>query len=710
MQSETTINTARPLSTVIQSTIEPSLFKRYITSSQISEDIRISYGKYDIPSFLQCSHKYIKSLRLMITLVSKGLERPGIDSLCSVAKSYRDLDIASRNLQSLDEMDEEIINQYDGASFAEKESIVRRRRVQSRIGQGIDTLKSKASVGLQYQEIHDSVIQSIRDEIAKCFDTASVIEVEYRNVTFQDKKLTFQSIIDTCDKKEVSLDGHSTNIIPMTLKLPTVTAKACRIIEEFNSLNAKIEPLNVSISYIPHELEAFNHAAKNVYPSSVLKLIRDYKSLSQSFSNLDKKIKLLHEELIEKRWEHVFDDLCAEAENLMDQLSHSHKLQNSKVKYLSSLLDYLGHVIQNGLIKDGKYFHKHDNLVAQFYRIEGSASTISVETKTIKRPEKHKSSIGENFIQSLKLRPIMVEGTPISVRKTSANINCIADMKAKDKSQIKKSSRVMIDKLMKELRIPVDEEEDKENKIPSNMDKDNNTKTPKNKTPSRNSQAGTPNPFVTPTILKKQRRRSRLPQLTPTEKLQKYVPLPVVNHIMEPSLAKLVTISPSVDGTTNYSLDSYFSTPSRKQTPRARKSRIPLPTRTESRLSIAHSRSDMSINRHGSVSSTDWPEFSPQRISSYHRPASRLEILGMSISSKHGTRSPSISSGSDTLSSLRPHTAMCNLRGSRLRSPSCESNYGQKAIKRARSSLRFSGSPYGSIQGGTSRSVSCNDF
>ncbi|VEU23426.1 DEKNAAC104482 [Brettanomyces naardenensis] len=604
-----------------------------------------------------------------------------MDKLEWISRDYEEINVAYFNLESLDALTESILNILESSSenidkLLDKVSRICEYTIKAK--KCVYTLQTAAAIAIQYHEISDVIMLSIETEISDGLEEAAKIKDLSSSFALDTHKVTFQDILHQAkDDKRICLQ----NSYSKDLEMPLSNRKLNEVVDQFLALSMKVDPINASISYIPQELELFSSLAKQRYPSSVLELIEKYESLVLKFSQLDMEMTSLEEELIGERWKHVFDCLGEEIEDILAHIDGQAKegKEENELNSAKNILDYLSRILVEKLIKDDSYRRRYDRFVNRVCEVDDSevhGKDVKIGPTSDKPPKVFK---GQNFINSLDIKPIMVEGPPISIRKPRSTKDFVLSMNKDERSRLRKDSKVVIDKLLKELDTPAD---NKENESCSDPEQDlievqsfyprmsafSSTRTPmrvKNVFDS-------PNPFVTPSI--KANRRSRLPMKTPTEKPMRYVPLPVTS--IEPRLAKLLSLDRLPVESTLLS---------------SKASRIPLPMRPQSRVSIRRSDSRLSVRSDSGQGSAG-------------RPPSRLEELGLSISSRNGTRSPSVNNTPCNSLKVRPRTALGSMSAIKPNTPS----YAE--LNPLSMKIRGKGSKGKASSTQRYRSVSCNDF
>lgn len=530
---------------------------------------------------------YVDQLLHSFELIHREIKQADEAHFELIAPLHRDISMAYANVEALDGLMEEALQVLESepeSGDLDKVSTV--CETSSKAKKQLYPLKRMSDIATQYMEIKATIMETIDKEVSLCLDEATALKADETLMKPKHRKVSFEELHD--------------------LRLPSMDSHETELLERFAALRRKAEPLKVSITYIPHALDLFSSIAKAQYPECVRQLLQSYTVLVEKYSELDSLVKTIQDRAVIGRWNQVFDGLRQQVSELFAQLPDKAKLSHATL-----ILEHMGRIISEELGNEQPYVHQYDALVQQLGQVMagkrrprsmGQRRVVSMGT----RP-------GESIIASLDMRPVMIESNPVSVRVPRKSKDLIETMDDSERTELQKSSRGIIDRLMDELNVPVvktDVKADPEDAMDATVSKPQLSRPTRTPLRERND-----NPFTTPSI----RTKSKLPQRTPVcDRQIKYVPLPVTCLDMEMSKLRVAETTPP------------------------RKSRIPLPIRPESRLSIQRSESRMGSrceSRTGSI-----------------RPPSRLQALGKRISSRNGTRSPSIDS--DYSLERRPRSAM----------------------------------------------------
>ncbi|KAF6009986.1 hypothetical protein HII12_003532 [Brettanomyces bruxellensis] len=700
-----TINKALPLSGIIQNAVKQSEYCEKVNEVSIRRRIIQFDAAYGI---FERAQDYLRKIIKALEPIARDVQGANIGQLQWISEGYQQLSIISYNLEvfadASDLVSELKQEKHDHQETRILNTLPKIAEQVNRARKCTEVLINTSSIAMQYKEINHSIMESINKEIEESLKDVSKLNTRYTKCQFDDVSICFHDLVSATDK----LPQYGNGRYSRGLHIPLLDKETRLLTEDFACLCFKAEPISASITYIPQQLESFNRLSGKAYPSCTIELIRKYQGLVKMYINLDDQISSLWDRLIGARWQHIFQGLLDEANNLLTRMENTVIVEGSKMRYVNSILEYLSKILQGGFVKDKALGEKYDSLVARVAgkevnnRDDGrddselSASPNSstrdkgnVENASSKRLSEFK---GQNFIRSLDIKPVMISGPPISVRRPCSSKDLVNSLGANEKAKLKIDSKKVIARLMGELQLPPEDGTNKENMGPTSVasrvrkyeDKSVSTPLRSIRLPE------TPNPFVTPSI-KNKPRKSRLPRRTPSDKKT------TKSMIRSSSQITPINERPKKKASLSHGLNEFDVLP--EEADISRKSRIPLPLRPESRISIRKSTLGNSTTGDRRIHS----------MGSYDRPSSRLEKLGTKLSSKNGTPSPVI--GTKRLHSFsvaRPRTALCNDLDTRQKSPPTYNLLDTSHLKvRAKTSLRGS-----NMQGANSniRTVSCDQL
>ncbi|QPG76256.1 hypothetical protein FOA43_003642 [Brettanomyces nanus] len=412
---------------------------------------------YDsLSTFLKHIEDYVRLLSDTLQQVVQNIDTVSTQNMVMwVSKGYEEINIVCFNLETINQLTDSILRILDTSTdnidfLLSTVSSICEFTVDA--NKSIQILKAIATIGIRYNEISNSIMSSIEAEIATGFEEVLQLKTQMDVFIKEDGyKITLNQILSQ------QAHTYKEGVGSSDMKLPLFDKDVAATVKQFIRLLTRMDPISVSLSYIPQELKMFNAISKEKYPSCVLELVGTYRKLIRDFTVLESEISELQDQIIGSRWKHIFDSLAEEFEGILEG-SHS----KEQLNYANFILEYLCLILADGVIKDDDYNNRYDSLVAALSesapsknRSVSTSSTSSSDSSTGRRMFK-----GQKFINSLDLKPVMIEGTPMSIRHPRECKDFIGSLSNIDKTQLRRDSKDVVDQLMKELGVHA---EDKEN-------------------------------------------------------------------------------------------------------------------------------------------------------------------------------------------------------------------------------------------------------
>ncbi|KAG7811249.1 hypothetical protein KL924_001915 [Ogataea haglerorum] len=413
-------------------------------------------------------------------------------------------------------------------------------------------------VATRFTELDKQVLGSISDEIADCFKDLRTLE-----------EMLLTSPVKKPPKLELEeINAKMTQSENFKLRMPTFTSLDERLLGLYQQLEGRIDPIQAAVLIVPQILESYGEVAMQKNPGSIMHLISKYEGLVQEVHELRSALKQILHELVDRRWEHIFQSLVKEVsqalEDLEDEMAVKHCLGTSSVRELETIGQSLGilkRATGERLITDQGMIERKKEMEAQYLKLQEQhfESRRSSPSPSIpSTPAKSKGSL----LDALQLKPVLIEYNPTSAKKQSPLKFEILEDDESDVSFRTASTNSVLRRLMSEAEDKENEtsrdtgEEDLAEKVQRLDIKDRSPRGMRSLSPS--------DPFITPNA--KLHRPSVQKQAERT-KLLKYIPLPVpLPTTRDETLRR--QIEPSKSPVT----------------------RIPLPVRPESRQSLLNSK------------------------------------------------------------------------------------------------------------------------
>jgi hypothetical protein len=544
----------------------------------------------------------------------------------------------------------------------------------------------------QYLELEEEVLQSVQAELNYCVGKLEEIN-ENKNMVLELGSLKEMSLDDLKEKRK------ETNLMSSNIKhdgFILFSSIDAQIYESYSTLYESLLPISESLKIIPYALDSLHQNAKEYYSDLVLSTLAKYEDITDKYHKYRKDLQQFRKDYVITRNR----DICERVFGLVDE-------ENADTETIEDVVH---------LIKPIENFYGIDNeYLCRLRAIESKISSIQLEEnppKTPVRPKintnKSKRSFSNPLADSLNMKPILS-----SAKSERHEIKIFETPRHIDEKLFSKENMMIVEKIKSEIQQALSDSKAQSSVSATPMSDDSfssSTSTPdilraKNIFDS-------PDPFITPNSRCYQKARSFIstplttPRVTPT---RKFVMLPIDEDpslsyqkgmglssmkdrelydttkqpLLRYELSTVIKADTTIDidaDICNLSEVSDKDTVSPSQIPLrspniksnmpspVAASRIPLPRRPESRLSMIRSASRLQVSRQESVSRAS------NRDAPMSRPDSRLENLAISISAKLGTTSPAIPkhvmarpSSVMTQREMRPYertTQLGRLRGS----------------------------------------------
>lgn len=183
-------------------------------------------------------------------------------------------------------------------------------------------LKRKIDIAINYQEINDNIIGSLRQEIESCADEfRQLLQARLSSPKRHLPKFNLESI--TARMKINDLTNPSTpsfSLSTRSLRLPTFNDADEELYNAYLSLESRILPLKVSMDFLPMKIEEFKHASASVFPLAVEEVERAFNLLVETWTYLQHELDKLRHDSVESRWVEIFTYLILEISFKCDEL------------------------------------------------------------------------------------------------------------------------------------------------------------------------------------------------------------------------------------------------------------------------------------------------------------------------------------------------------------------------------------------------------
>lgn len=176
-------------------------------------------------------------------------------------------------------------------------------------------MKKKTDISINYMELNDSTITTLNNEITDCIRMFSKL---------QDATLSSpQQTINTFNLQEIV---HKMQINKESMRsmksiiLPTFNDQDESIYHEYSSLESKLEPLKVSINFLPLRIEEFLNLCGDSFPDAIFVINEKFGKLIDNWDSLIMGLEKFKVHTIDPKWDKIFSFLISEIEKIIDSL------------------------------------------------------------------------------------------------------------------------------------------------------------------------------------------------------------------------------------------------------------------------------------------------------------------------------------------------------------------------------------------------------
>lgn len=522
-------------------------------------------------------------------------------------------------------------------------------------------IKTCLSILNHYTEIENEVLASIDSEIMFCIEQLEQM-IEKKN------QLKIEDQISHCTVKDFKKKINELNMISSRkyngfMIFSTIDGQ---VFELYTKLHQSVSHISESLNLIPIALEDFYNTAKTYYKALVLETITNYENIVSKFSEYRKGLKTFKSEYVTRR----NNLICEKIFKLVDINDES-----TSIELLQDIINILRPI--------GNYYGLSEQHLIEIEHIESIINRTKQQENIIQTPlpkNKSNSKLKRSFSNPLGvslMKPILNN----NFKEEDNKIKIFETPKCVDEIIFSKDNIDIVERIKLDVRFSNTKESLIQN-TPSSEDSFASSGSSPDTMRVKNI-FDSPDPFITPNSRNFHRSRlaistpSTTPRITPTKK---YVMLPIDEEpntrntnkligrdipkpLLQFELSTVVNMESISDTENDYDNDisnassEFIDSPPNKiipttiqnnnspNSPQISRSRIPLPVRPESRLSMLRS-----------VSRLENPQPNFEKNTPIRRPDSRLENLATNISSRLGTNSP-VFSTTNTLKA-RPVTVM----------------------------------------------------
>ncbi|KAI5954242.1 KAR9 [Candida jiufengensis] len=181
-------------------------------------------------------------------------------------------------------------------------------------------LKKNLDISINYHELIELVIRSLRIEIEDCIKLIEKLK-DY-NLSSPRKVLPKYNLNDIVTKMKINDFNNSHTFSIKSIKLPTFNDLDEKIYEEYQLIESKVLPLKVSLDIVPQKVEEFNMICSHSSSFQVSRefVLQSYESMLDKWRILTSQLQKLKYEKIDSKWNDIFSYLTKQIEQECDDL------------------------------------------------------------------------------------------------------------------------------------------------------------------------------------------------------------------------------------------------------------------------------------------------------------------------------------------------------------------------------------------------------
>lgn len=187
--------------------------------------------------------------------------------------------------------------------------------------------KRKVDISINYKELTDITIQSLNKEVEDCLKLFIQLQ-DYKLIPNNIPKFNLEEVIS-----KMKINKISNNFTMKSINLPTFNDLDNSMYQNYTNLEFKIEPLRVSIDFLPLRIQEFKSICskgKQPFPNLLEEIDNLYDSLISKWEYLMNEIKVFKVELIDFKWNEIFIYLIEEIVKIINNLLEEFSQNPSK--------------------------------------------------------------------------------------------------------------------------------------------------------------------------------------------------------------------------------------------------------------------------------------------------------------------------------------------------------------------------------------------
>ncbi|WEJ92871.1 karyogamy protein kar9 [Yamadazyma tenuis] len=174
-------------------------------------------------------------------------------------------------------------------------------------------IKRKTEISINYKELEETTMWTLNNEIEECLKMfLKLKDLRALSPSTQHKSLSLPEIL-----QRMQTDG-SRGL--RSVSLPTSSEVDESINTEFGNLESRLEPLKVSINFLPLRIEEFERMSSSWFPEAIATIHQSQTKLMSRWYYFLGDLQQFKKETIDAKWNTIFEFLISRASEIIDGL------------------------------------------------------------------------------------------------------------------------------------------------------------------------------------------------------------------------------------------------------------------------------------------------------------------------------------------------------------------------------------------------------
>lgn len=172
----------------------------------------------------------------------------------------------------------------------------------------------KIDLAINYKEITENIIKSLRTEVKACAETfRKISELKLSSPKRHLPKFDLMKVTSRMKINDLSsTTSPVSNFSMKSIRLPTFCEHDEQLYQEYLLLDEKVKPLKVSLEFLPIKVDEFIQTSRGIFPHAASQIKEIYDNLIESWTHLTIELGILKKESLDTRWNEIFKYLITE--------------------------------------------------------------------------------------------------------------------------------------------------------------------------------------------------------------------------------------------------------------------------------------------------------------------------------------------------------------------------------------------------------------